>query len=435
MAIELKNGINLLKLTALTPANFGCQWGKVAVDSPTQVDAQFELPYIPDSALKGILNAELELKNDKSTIEKFFGQTDKFDDTKTDFGSPAQISIGNAYLALFPIQFEDGKRAFIIPIHNLYFFQRFSDFGLNDKQMQEILKSLLFEDSKRLTAFSLKEDFLTTSAMTFSFMNKITAEELLAKIRKLIAIITKASFIDEVFLLTGPKTAAYLWKEASEKRTQIKLNEKGVTEKGSLRKIELIPEESTFISLVTNFEKSSFNLMQDIISVGAWEKSGVGWFSIEAIEPTNGELEINNGTISINAKQNLIHVQKIIRDTHKAITTFPADEQKKKKIKSIIFNFGYYQSKFGTEAAVAYELAKAKPNKETESIEIFCHRWLLWQLLDIKYAPQDVKCSYPELEEEALTLFENSGFDDLKKLVIETTWLWLRRFSEIELNY
>ena len=428
MAIQINSKENaLIKFTALTPANFGMQWGTVAVDSPTQVDAQYELPYIPDSAIKGVFAAKQEIESSRTAI---WGTTDNWDADQPVFGNPAKIIFGNAYLVAFPVRFEDGHRAFVIPIHHLLYFQTItgSEF-IHSSLFQDLVKSLLNEDQSRKVAISLTEKFHFVSSVELSFLRDQISGENFALLQSIVRIIF--GNIRENVLFVGPNTATQLWKRYDEKRVMIQINEKKVTQPGSLRKIELIPEESVFFSFVSNFSVGTF-ILPELIPAGAWEKSGFGWFQLSKVESSPTEDSAGTTSITYDVRCTPLLEKDVMKAMYFAITHANLPPNVAKKIKSTIHNFGFYWKRQGLEAALAFELAKAKPDKTTDSPEAFAHRWFLKQLLNLSTEPPQGKSKYPELKNEGTRLLKNPPIAPALTLTIENRLSWLRRFSELE---
>ena len=47
----------LIRIQLLANANFGSASGVVTLDRPTQLDAYYEMPFIPNSSLRGVMLA------------------------------------------------------------------------------------------------------------------------------------------------------------------------------------------------------------------------------------------------------------------------------------------------------------------------------------------------------------------------------------------
>ena len=65
---------NILLLQVLQPANFGSASGNMIIDSPTQKEAFSNLPFIPDSSLKGVLRDTFN--SDINLTKQVFGSSD-----------------------------------------------------------------------------------------------------------------------------------------------------------------------------------------------------------------------------------------------------------------------------------------------------------------------------------------------------------------------
>lgn len=434
MSIQITKGTRLLTFNSITPANFGSQWGKVAVDSPTQVDSQHGLPYIPDSALKGIIQCELELKEKKAQSEKFFGRSDKVsEDSGFNFGKAASLVLGNAYLYMFPFLFLNCKKAFVIPIQHLFYFQRFENIGLEDENLSNILLTILAADETG-SVFCTQSLFHGFSTLPLNFLSMAIAPNNLKFLFALLDRLSDSVFVkNNLFIFAGPKTASLMWKQASEQRTQIRMNsKKKVTEDGSLRKIELIPPGCRFASVVSNCGDDSFDLPNQLISAGAWEKIGAGWFWVSKLQSIVLPDDFASENIE-NSSYDQIDESTIMNKAYKHIFNNNFDTKLKEKMKAAIDNFGTYLQKFGVESALAFELAKAKPNKNAsiENRETFAHRWFLARILELRQPVPTEKSPYTELANNGLSLLANPPISDVTKIKIQINWEWLKRYAQV----
>jgi CRISPR/Cas system CMR subunit Cmr4 (Cas7 group RAMP superfamily) len=113
--MRLSRGEHLLRLEALTPANLGSAAGEATLDRPTQKEAQSGLPFLPDSALKGVLAGFLgktPLEEDDSPAhgrERVFGSPDRAGIS----GTPAPLVLGNGDLLCFPLAAPNGLTVWI----------------------------------------------------------------------------------------------------------------------------------------------------------------------------------------------------------------------------------------------------------------------------------------------------------------------------------
>ena len=119
--MNVKSGNSFLRIHLLTPANFGAAGGKATLDSPTQVDAYSELPFIPDSSLKGVFKSFFEM-NELAGIEKVFGSQDINSDTfiesdgkivMSSHHDSGKLIFGNGELLAFPFVTSEGQRLWI----------------------------------------------------------------------------------------------------------------------------------------------------------------------------------------------------------------------------------------------------------------------------------------------------------------------------------
>ena len=117
MNLTIPAGHHLLRLTALTPANCGDTGGSAAIDRPVAVDAWAKLPYLPHSALKGVLagrrgNVHRRGGGFEKDRTDLFGAPD-IDDTNT--GREGDLVFGDAETLAFPALLHGGRRALVAP--------------------------------------------------------------------------------------------------------------------------------------------------------------------------------------------------------------------------------------------------------------------------------------------------------------------------------
>ncbi|MBN2054783.1 hypothetical protein JW905_07665, partial [bacterium] len=91
MSLKIDKNKLLLRITLLTPMNCGAMHGDSLLDAPTQKDAYDGLPFIPDSAIKGVIAGQLGdaiISNRKRASLYGFG------DHGTTAGQPSKIDFG-----------------------------------------------------------------------------------------------------------------------------------------------------------------------------------------------------------------------------------------------------------------------------------------------------------------------------------------------------
>src|SRR5437763_15492238 len=119
VVMRLEPGEHLVRFAALTPANLGSAYGEATLDRPTRKEARFGLPYLPDSALKGVLAGALG--DEGEAREALFGSADR-DATDTQpgrFGEPSPVIFGNGELLAFPVPVVGGAPAWVFPALHL----------------------------------------------------------------------------------------------------------------------------------------------------------------------------------------------------------------------------------------------------------------------------------------------------------------------------
>lgn len=113
MTVRLRPGEQLVRLEAISPAHLGAAEGGAALDRPTQKDALTELPYVPDSALKGVLASRFGNPSDEEPNagrEAIFGAPDRAGSPGRPRrpGRPGALVAGNGEMLCFPLPARDG---------------------------------------------------------------------------------------------------------------------------------------------------------------------------------------------------------------------------------------------------------------------------------------------------------------------------------------
>jgi len=237
---------------------------------------------------------------------------------------------------------------------------------------------------------------------------------------------------NEPWLVVNSEAAKYFWRHSAEYRTLTALNKKKTAQGQSLRRIELVPEGTLFLSFVSWLDNKPLTVDLDGIQVGAWESLGLGFSKISAIENSSTAANIKQLTSIELAPNDSLPEYKVMIDCHERISDLSNKNDKEicTKIRSIISNFGSRAQIEGLETALGFEFAKAKiatkPSKDKK--DTIAHRLFLCCLLSNHEKVDDDSlfncwqkwfCSpiSPKIREELLL-----------------RWRWLKRYGEIILK-
>lgn len=431
--MRLSRGEHLLRLEVLTPANLGSAAGEAALDRPTQKEAQTGLPFLPDSALKGVLAGffgKTPLGEDEvpePRREDVFGRPDR----KGVPGAPGPLVLGNGDLLCFPLPAPDGTVVRVFPALTVGRLLHL-DPEAGEIHRDALLLLSFLEGNQTPLAFAWPDlpDLpganglapLTDSAA------RRGASPLLARLQRYLGRPLPAG---ESLAVVSSASARHLWRMAAERRalTALQAGEKTAAP-GSLRTIELIPAGTLFLSRVSCLEEIPRPLA-DRFQVGAWENLGLGWIEMSRVEPAGSGVE-TAAPGPFRSGPRLPKETAVMIAMHKAVQALQKEpEGLKGTIKAVITNFGPRAQFSGIEAALAFELAKAKPAKAEPKPEARAHRWLLNTLLDIK--------EESAFDGETLTAwlaaspFE-AGEPAARRPLLLTRWRWLRHFAEFGLD-
>ena len=425
--MRLKPGEHLVRLAALTPANLGSAYGEATLDRPTQKEARFGLPYLPDSALKGVLAGAFGDQGEAR--EALFGSADRdATDTESDcFGEPGPVIFGNGELLAFPVPVVDGSPAWVFPALHLARALRLEEAASKDARLIALLRSL--EESQTFSVFATPRLPRLDAAVRLEPLKDRTAWQGAASLAALLDRYTGALLsADAPRLVVSAARAGELWRFAAEHRALVQLDSKTRTvAHGALRYLELIPPGTLFLSWVSCLEGPGVDLPA-ILQAGAWEGLGLGWFAPSLISPesppTAATLEPGDGPRP--AKRTALMVE-----AHQAVERLAAvDPALQRVLRSTVRQFGGRAQFSGLEAALAFELAKAKPAHPEPSLEARAHRWLLSALLlNTSEPPAERGPSQEILTWIAADPFTPGGLEAQRSDLL-TRWLWLARSCE-----
>jgi hypothetical protein len=412
MNLRLPAGHHFVRLTALTPANCGHTGGSAAVDRPVAVDVWTGLPYLPHSALKGVLAGRLGnvfrggILNTSRT--DLFGAPDQNDDGT---GRAGDLVFGDAEALAFPLLLRDGRRALVAVAPTLW---RLARQGLLPTvTLRHVESDLAFEGPVSPADLPLLSERLKTG--DFGVDPKALAALL--------------GFSGPV-IVAAAQAACLLWQAAVEERTLTALGSGRTVRTGSLRTIELIPAGTLFVSLVSNLSGKEANLgPASPLQLGAWEATGCGYFAAAVLtrprpaSTPDGEAE--EARKAEDLPQPRHEVMRTVFQAMKALKP----ETVRLRTRSAIYDLGPRLAQRGLAATLAFCLAKAGGGEDAENLEDRvraereAYRFLLQQLFGVR---RDT--SHAMLHKKVVAAIEEG--DSALPADFHETRLWLRRYAE-----
>jgi hypothetical protein len=401
-----------LLLRSVTPANFGDSGGSATVDRPVALDAWDRLPYLPASALKGVLagrfgNLGLPATAVDARRGKLFGTPDVTDAA----GKAGTLVFGDGELLCFPLRLASGQVVAVLIARTLFRLERWGVLtlpGLRQIQSLEAYEGELA--ASELPAPARWEDFGIGAP----------AREALAA-----SLGATASPV----LVAAPELAEQLWQRAVEERTQTALGEGRVVAAGSLRTVELIPPGTVFLSMVSNLGTEPADLGPATpLQVGAWEAVGCGFLHPEVwAAPPAEELEIdpeNPAPRPDRATARRPDYQVMAR-AFRAVEALREVSKVAAKARSAVYDLGPRLRIRGLEQTLAFCLAKAGGEDKAvgrRGAERDAYRWLLAEL----FAAEEGE-AFSTVRPRVVAAISGSASPPAE---LETTWLWLRRYCE-----
>lgn len=410
MTLRLPPGHRLLRLTALTAANCGESTGTAAVDRPVARDSWHGLPYLPGSALKGVLGVRLGPNR-----ETLFGAAD---DDLTGGGRPAEVILGDGEPLAFPLLLGNGRRGFVFVAATLY---RLVALGLLEAP------GLLRVERQDGVAV----DGAAVLPAVAARLRRARFGVSLGWLRRLAGIDASAPAV-----LAAPQAARLLWEAAVEARTLTALDAAKVVRGGSLRRIELVPAGTVFLSLVTNRTSIEVDLGSSAaLQIGAWEGIGLGWFAAEGVAASTAEA---SGEEELGVAEPIaLHADpphEVMLRAFEAVETLRGRPEAG-RARSAIFDLGPRLRIRGLPATLAFCLAKAGGGEPADSPgsgdaavlladhrERRAYRWLLGQLFGI-----GADAAHAVLHARVVAVI---GGEARPPGDFEPTRLWLRRYAE-----
>lgn len=416
---------NILILQLIQAANFGSASGNFVVDSPTQKEAYLNLPFIPDSAIKGVLkdsfNGNSKLKNSLKTV--FGDPGSDIEESKTLTNGPGKLIVGNGDLIAFPLLTKDGKRCWIFPVGNVLKLLKLWHIANNEKLSIPMLSSRFFDNDNNKKTILLNVDELHDLGIDLEWIREIELKDEIVFLKKILfSIASELIPKKEPWLIISNTCSAMVWNMATEIRTLTALSKEKTAKAQSLRKIEVIPESSIFFSFTSWLGDSALEFPDEVIQVGGFEGIGLGWLRIFLLEEIDlsaaVEYEIMAHGIPVEKRE--IIMKKMFEKIN-ALERKPSEF--KKNVKTVVSSFASKTMENGFEAAIAFELAKAKMLSSKRSSERDAHKWLLLTLLE------KTDLSLVDFEELFRWPFSQKQKSD---------WLlklnYLRKYSEIMLD-
>jgi len=240
---------------------------------------------------------------------------------------------------------------------------------------------------------------------------------------------------DAPILLVSDRVAAGLWHLAAEYRTLTALGlDSKVARQQSLRRVELIPDRSVFISLAGWLGATDeTEELPPKLQLGAWENLGLGWLRLGLVEefaPSGEERPLPAA-----APMARIDDGRLIAGAWKAVSEISSSFEARfqSAVKAAVANFGPRAQYSGLEAALAFELAKAKPLRLRPGVEHLAHRWVLGNLLELKGDFLAQNGASAVLHRWATESKFCEGVPAPQRERILARWLWMRRYAELEL--
>ena len=460
-------GTLLLQLECVTPAHLGATGGEAMLDRPTQKDVLSGLPFLPGSALKGVLAGAFgDIPDDPDSYaagtpgasrEARFGSPDR-GQTR---GVASSIVVGNADLLAFPLSTggADGAGiAWVFPVATAAKLARFADGGAGESSDVLALLARLERDAPHGVVFS--EPAATGLAAVFGLRSLdpgavgAAGAALGGRLRFWAGFDAASS---PRVIVAGTGVARHLWPLAAERRTLTALEaERRIVRDGSLRTVELIPAGSVFVAPVTLLAGHEPDL--EPIQAGAWESLGLGWLRLSAVEKAAGEARgaapaegrsapggspiappppgpAGAGPDTAGGPAR-VRTALVMKAAHAAVASLAAspDSGLRTAARAAVYNFGPRARLYGLGAAVAFSLARAKPGSARPKAETRAHRWLLGALVGLGDNLHEAPATCPPLNDWLAELpFQRDALAAASGAIVEQRWRWLRRYAEVDL--
>lgn len=427
-------GHHLIRLTLISNTNIGALSGHATLDRPTQVDAYYGLPFLPNSAIRGVLRDACAASPDdkiNKRVQHFFGSSNRITSIGDD-NYAGHLIIGNGDILAFPVLSFTGERCWVFPRINILKFLHLE--GLTHVDCPE-LSSII----NRLTQYERDAVHVFAAPELPPFSAPFTIKQMQAEVGdtagKLLALVSRWAGKpfpgNETIIVADERTSGYLWQQAAEVRnaTALKNNTKAARAQ-SLRRIETIPQDAIFCSFFTLIGEEQFQFPLEILQIGSAEGSGLGYCRLAVIPATFSANEEDLAPPGANQgrPKKISENYKLMHRAYEAIFQANKEDQKfRDKLATAIGDFGWRLHNEGLEATIAFTLAKSKPaikeiNKRKP--EKRAYEWLGKYLLNID---GDLRAF------NGLPWF-TQPFERTFAAEVLSRWQWLRRASELELQ-
>ncbi|MBW2152298.1 MAG: hypothetical protein JRH18_11580 [Deltaproteobacteria bacterium] len=427
-------GHHLIRLALISNTNIGTMSGQATLDRPTQVDAYYGLPFLPNSVIRGVMRNAYEASSDekiKNMVDHFFGTRNRITNTG-DENFAGQLVIGNGDLLTFPVRALTGERCWVFPRLNfLKFLYLESISNTNQPDLSPIIS--------RLTQYEQGSAYVLAIPGLPPFSAPFTIKQIQAEVgetvEKLLSLFSRLSgnpfSCTETVIFADERASGYFWQQAAEiLDTTAVDNETKYAKARSLRRIETIPEGSVFCSFFTLLGNKDFKFPMNILQLGSFEGNGLGYCKLDIISsvPASTEEEQSHLQISQHQHKAMSKPYILMRNAYETIVKANKEEQAfRDKLASAIGDFGWRLHKEGLQATIAFALAKAKPtikDVNKRKPEARAYERLISYLLNISGDLSTFK-GQP---------WFSQAFEKTFVVEVLSRWQWLRRYSELELQ-
>ncbi|NMG83441.1 MAG: type III-B CRISPR module RAMP protein Cmr4 [Methanosarcinales archaeon] len=297
---------DIMFMDVITPLHNGSGEGLGLVDNPILRERTTQFPIIQASSIKGVLR-DAYGKDDGSDVVSLFGPPPGKGEEHA-----GAISFGEGQILAFPVRSLKGCFVWVTsPIVLWRFYQKIDIIGKENlfPELKNLIDKIVSGMDKAMICPSGKDTLLLNGELLLEEFSICCDDDdsgkLLEKFAKEISgkiyrsendIFLKNEFEKKLVLL-NEDTFRYFVTNATEVVPNIKIGEKGTTEKGSLRYTEYLPSETIMYSILT-FEKSRRdganaegvkNLFADkfpkkTIQIGGDETTGKGVVKLALVE-------------------------------------------------------------------------------------------------------------------------------------------------------
>jgi hypothetical protein len=339
-----------------------------------------------------------------------FGAPDDYDDGK---GRPGDIVFGDGEALAFPVLLRDGRRATVAVASTLWQLARHGI--IPAITLLRIEDELAYEGPVSRSDLPVLPQRLTTARFGIDAPS-------------LAPLLGSPSGPPPAIIVAASRAARLLWQAAVEERTLTALESDRTVQQGCLRTIELIPAGALFVSYVSNLSGKPADLgPASPIQLGAWEGTGLGYFSAAVLEaassaePSDTEPARADDDAPPPPHEVMRSAYLAIRDLRK--------RPEAARARSAIFDLGPRLAQRGLAVTLAFCLAKAgggedsPVSEERVRRERAAYRWILRQLFAM-----ESETPHAALHERVVAAIRE-GTSALPP-DFEETRLWLRRYAE-----